>query len=109
MLKIVILVSMLMGVTLAAVDPCIINEGEAWAKTMVQQMTEAVNKEEKARSQVMTYIQIINTMGDMDHCLAYLQFYNQDHVKWSCTIQTTDDGTHTHKYVMGEVKCHKSD
>ncbi|CAG2167131.1 unnamed protein product [Oppiella nova] len=102
MLKIVILVSMLMGVTLAAaVDPCIINEGEVWAKTMVQQMTE--------RGRVMTYIQIINTMGDMDHCLAYLQFYNQDHVKWSCKIQTTDDGTHAHKYTMGEIKCHKSD
>ncbi|CAG2166201.1 unnamed protein product [Oppiella nova] len=91
MLKIAILVSMLMGVTLAvAVDP----------------YDRAVNKEEKARGQVMTYIQIINTMGDMDHCLAYLQFYNQDH---SCTIQTTDDGTYTHKYTMGKVKCHKSD
>ena len=79
MLKIVALVSVLIGLTLAA-DLCVIDEGQEWGKELIRNMTDAVNKFEKDKGQVMTFLMVIDMLGTDIHCLPYLQFLNQDKV-----------------------------
>ncbi|XP_054157131.1 uncharacterized protein LOC128955477 [Oppia nitens] len=107
MLKITAALVLLMCAAVLA-DDCygIIEDQSDKGKALIKRIVDLVNEVEKKDGQTMTYIRIIDCMGEKGHYIAYLQYYNQDNVKYSCT--TDVDLVGTDSYNLSNVKCHPS-
>jgi len=98
------LLAVLCGVVLA--DPLIIDPKTDWGARLIKEMMDGINKEELDKKRTMTFIDIIDTLGDTKVCTVYVHVLDQTKVKYSCTVKVTLKDPATHTYDLGAIECH---
>ncbi|CAG2171552.1 unnamed protein product [Oppiella nova] len=88
----------------AMADPLIIDPKTDWGAKLIKDCMDGINKEELDKKRTMTFIDIIDTLGDTKKCTIYIHVHDQTAVKYSCTVKVTEKTTHV--YDLGAIECH---